>query len=236
MTQATRRRAALAVTSVAVMGPLMPAARAAPLEQIGGWVLNCPQSVPGATPGSEPCLMRLNQRFFDKAGITGDLEVEAHGKSLVPVIALRGLSTEVLMAAAMAGKAEASIQFDGGAREVLNCAPGVAGYFCSPNDAATQRLAARLPAARSATVRVSVSMAGMNPLPVQEKSLGLSGTKDALARLRTAGPSQVPSPMTAFGPASPAGMMEMVDKALKAAGYPNGIADLRARLAKYMRK
>ncbi|MDR3529970.1 MAG: hypothetical protein P4L90_05365 [Rhodopila sp.] len=219
---------ALALGLVAMLG----SASAATQEQIGSWVLSCP----GDTPGAEPCLMRFNKRFFDKAGITGDLEVQAEGKSLVPVIALRGLSSEILMAAAMAGKTEASVQFGGGQREDLACAASSAGYICSPNDAAASRLAAGLPAARSVTVRVSVPVTGMTPLPVQEKSLDLSGTNEALTRLRTVGPSQVPSPMTALASQTPGALMGMADKALKAAGYQNGAADLQALLGKYMKK
>jgi hypothetical protein len=76
----------------------------------------------------------------------------------------------------------------------------------------------------------------MNPLPAQERTLDLFGTKEALARLRIVGPSQVPSSMTALESPSPGAMMGIVDKALKAAGYRNGTADLQAMLAKYMKK
>jgi hypothetical protein len=227
-----RTVAYLAIGIIAIGG----SARAATQEQIGSWVLNCP----GDTPGAEPCVMRFNKRFLDKRGITGDLEIQARGKSLVPVIALRGLSSEMLMAASLAGKAEASVQLGGGPREDLNCAVSSSGYICSPNDAGTQKLAAGLPLARSVTVRVSVSMAGMSPgmipLAAQEKALDLSGTNEALARLRTVGPSQVPSLMTALASQSPEGMMGMADKLLKAAGYPNGTAQLQALMAKYMKK
>jgi hypothetical protein len=229
MRQASRWTAALAVSFVAFAGT----GRAATQEKIGSWVLSCA----AGAPGSEACLMRTSTRFFEKAGITGDLEIDAQGKFLVPVIALRGLSNEMLMtAASMGGKADASIQFGGDPPEALNCSASNAGYFCSPSGAAVQKLATALQAARSVTVRVTVSMAGLNPLPSQEKSLDLSGTKEALARLRTAGPSRVPSPMTASAPQSPGAMMAMADRALKAAGYQNGMADLQAMMAKYSKK
>jgi hypothetical protein len=138
-------------------------------------------------------------------------------------------------AAALGGKAAASIQHGGGERVELNCAPGSAGYFCSPAAAVAPKLAAGLREARSVTVRVSVSMAGMDPLPAREKSLDLAGTQQALVRLRTAGPTR----LSASGPRSPGampnGMMAMADKALKAAGYQNGMA-LRMMLAKYRGK
>jgi hypothetical protein len=203
-------------------------AAAATQEQIGSWVLICPPS--------EPCLLRAEKRFFDKTGVTGELEVLADGTSLVPVIALRGLPTELLMAAAMAGKTEASMQFGGGPREPLACAPSAAAYICSPPDDAAHALAAGLPTARSVTVRLSVMVPGLKPLPIQDKALDLSGTAEALARLRIAGPSQIPRPITALASPSPGAFMGMADKALKAAGYPNGVADLQALVAKYRAK
>jgi hypothetical protein len=217
----------LAIGLIAISG----SARAATQEQIGSWVLDCP----GNKPGAEPCIMRFNKRFLDKGGITGDLEIQGQGKTLVPVIALRGLSPEMLMAASLAGKTEASVQFPGGPKEDLNCAASSSGYICSPKDDAGPKLSAALASARSVTVRIGVSMAGMSPLPPQEKALDLSGTAEALAKLRTAGPSQVPGPMTAMASQSPEGMMGMADKMLKAAGYPNGVQQIQALMAKYMK-
>ena len=204
-------------------------ARAATEEHVGSWVLSCPAAVANA----EPCLLRLEKRFFDTAGITGELEVQALGKTLVPVIALRGVPDEILLAAALAGKAEASMRFAGGPREELGCAPSSVGFDCSPKDDAARKLAAGLASARSVTVRVSVSVAGMKPVPVREKSLDLSGTSEALARLRAVGPTQVPGPLTALASRTPSALMAVADKALRAAGYSNGVADLRALLGKY---
>ena len=216
---------------VLALGLLMWAAsaRAATQEHVGSWVLNCP----GAVANAEPCLLRLDKRFLDTAGITGDLEVQALGNTLVPVLALRGLPDELLLAAWMAGKTEASMQFAGGPREDLGCAPSRAGYVCSPKDDAARKLAAGLASARSVTVRVSVAVAGLKPLPVREKSLDLSGTSEALARLRMVGPTSVPGPLTALASQTPSELAAMADRALKAAGYPNGMADLRVLLEKY---
>jgi hypothetical protein len=208
-------------------------AQAATQEHIGGWELTCP----GETPRSEPCLLRLDKRFLDKGGITGDVEIQALGKTLVPVIALRGLPADLLLAASLAGKIDASMQLGGGLKQDLTCIPTSTAYICSPQDEAATRLAAALPAARSVTVRVAVTVTGLNPLPVQEKSLDLTGTNEALARLRTVGPSQLPSgPITALASQPPGALMGMADKALKAAGYPNGVADLQALVAKYRGK
>jgi hypothetical protein len=203
-------------------------ARAATHEQIGSWVLSCP----GDNAKSGPCQLRANKRFLDKAGFTGDLEIEAQGHTLVPVIALRGLSKEMLTAASMIGKTEVTLQFAGGDREDLACAASAAGFICSPNDAAGQRLATALPGARSVVARVAVTVTGLKPLPAQEKTLDLSGTNEALTRLRAVGPTQVPAPMTAVASQSPASLIGMADKALKAAGYPNGAAELQTLMGK----
>jgi hypothetical protein len=219
------------ILALGLMVPASPAA-AATQAHIGSWLLTCPAE----TPAPEPCILRLEKRFLDEAGITGDLEVRAIGKMLVPVITLRGLSGELLVAAALASKTEASMQFGDGPRETLDCAPSSLGYICAPKDEAAGRLAAGLPSARSLKVRVTVAVSGLKPLPVQEKTLTLAGTDEALEKLRTVEPTRVPSALTPAASQSPAALATMADKALKAAGYPNGIADLQALLAKYRGK
>ncbi|HBK04657.1 MAG TPA: hypothetical protein DDZ81_02205 [Acetobacteraceae bacterium] len=219
------------VLAIATLAAIPVLASAATEQQIGSWVISCPD-------GSHECLMRFNKHFLDKAGLTGDLEVQSQGRTLVPVIALRGLSSEILMAASMAGSTDASIQFPGAPRQQLTCNATKAGYICAPDEAAGQQLSAGLATARSVTVRVGLSVAGMSPLPAQEKSLDLSATNEALARLRVVGPSPVPNPVAGDGSAvqSPAGMMGMADKMLKAAGYQQGVSGLQALIAKYMNK
>ncbi len=139
----------LCQTIILTAATLSPAVAATP-EQIGSWVLDCSNTA--------ACQLRSNKRFLEKGAITGDLEVRAQGKTLVPVIALRGLPADLLAAASMAGKAEASMQFPGTPREELDCTISTAGYFCAPKDNAAQILAARLPTARSVTVWVSVTV------------------------------------------------------------------------------
>ena len=211
----------LAFSSI-ILAAICPAASAATLEQIGSWVLSC--------PADETCVLRLNNRFLN-AGVTADLEVQAQGGMLVPVIAVRGPSSEILAAAALAGNTTATLQFPGGPALELSCGASNTGYFCAPKDDAAQKLAAQLPRARSVTVRVSVAVNGL-PLRPQERSVDLSGTSEALAKLRKAGPAQVPSTSSQ----SPMALTGMADKALKASGYPNGIADLQALMAKFLKK
>ncbi len=211
---------------LALMAPI--ASAAATQEHVGSWVISCPDSA--------PCAMRFNKRFLDRAGVTGDLEVQAQGRVLVPVLALRGLSKELLAAATMAGNAAVTLQFAGSPREALDCAISEAGYICAPNGDAATKLAAGLATARRVTVRVAVTVTGMNALPPQERSLDLAGSADALARLRAMGPTPVPNAKTALAAQSPAGLMGAADRALKAAGYANGLAGLQARFSQYLRK
>ncbi len=197
-------------------------------EHVGSWVINC--------PGSGPCVMRFNMHVLDKAGVTGDLEVMARGRALVPVLTLRGLSSELLTAAGMAGRASVSMQFAAGTHETLDCAISQAGYICAPNGEAAAKLAAGLATARQATVRVALTIAGISPLPPQERSMALAGTADALVRLRILGATPVPTVKSAPAAQSPEGLLGAADRALKAAGYPDGVAGLQARLGQYLRK
>jgi hypothetical protein len=226
MSHAARHNLLLALLFAA----MTTAAATAPQRQIGSWILDCPTDKPG------PCRMHLNQRLVDQAGITADLEVQAQGKTLVPVIAVHGLPSELLMQAAMLGHTEASLRFANGKREDLVCAATKDAYLCAPSDSAAQRLAVALPHAQTVTIRVSMVVDGLKPLPAQEKSLDLSGTTEALARLRSLGALQMPAPLPAPAVSSPARLMEMADKALKAAGYQNGVAGLQGLLAKYLQK
>ncbi len=64
-------------------------------EPVGSWLLACD----GAA-----CVLRHKDRLFRGAGVTADMEVRAAGKALVPVVTLRGLPNQVLLASAMAGE------------------------------------------------------------------------------------------------------------------------------------
>jgi hypothetical protein len=220
---------------VAAHAGMAGVAAAATQEQIGTWVISCP----GEMSKSSGCLMRSSRRFLDKASVIGDLEVQAQGRILVPVIAFRGVSAEALMTASLIGKIEASIRLQGGAPEELHCAASAADhasameYICGPSEADRAKVAEGLPAARAAIVRVAIVINATKPLPALEKSLELSGTNEALERLRALGPTQLPGPMPAPAARSSSALLGMADRALKAAGYPNGVAQLQSLLAKY---
>ncbi len=199
----------------------MNGAAAASSATIGSWILDCPGE-PSPSETNQGCILRHKDRFFAMAGISADLEVQQIGKTLVPVIALRGLPAELLLASSLTGKALASLQFPGGPPIDLACGASGAIYVCSPGETATRALAAALPHAKAVTVRVAVTPPGMDPLPAQSRLLQLSETPDALIRLQAAGPMQGPAPIQPL----PRGWVALIDKGLKAAGYKNGSADL----------
>lgn len=204
-------------------------------ESIGSWILSC---------RGQACVLRHKDRLLDAAGIVADLEARAAGSAadppiggkpvstgaggaqLVPVIVVRGVSDELLLAATAAGTLHASLQFLRAAPVDLPCALDAAGFLCAPRDEAVPALAAAFILARSLTVRMSLSLAGSNPLTVKDRTLPLAGTPKALARLRAAGPP----------PAAPDGWLSLLDRGLKAIGYRNGMADLRALLLEYLRR
>jgi hypothetical protein len=194
---------------------ILIATMAAAPEPIGSWVLEC---------GGAGCVLRHRDRLFAGAGMTADLEVRAVGKALVPVIVVRGVPNQMLLASSMAGKAEASEQLPGAARVVLRCGIGDGGYVCAPADDAIAALAAGLPAARSVALRVSLSVSGTNLQTVRERTLDLAKTPEALARLRAVGAP----------PAEPSGLVGLLNRGMKAAGYRNGTADLPGLVAGYL--
>ena len=172
-------------------------ARAVERENIGSWVIIC------AGPG-EPCLMRHSRRLYDQSGVTAELEVMAQGRSLVPVVILRGVPTELLMTASMTGSASLSIRFPGARPEVFGCVATSAGGLCAPSDDAAPRVAAEFARARVVTLRLTATAPGMGPLPEQQRVLDLTGTPSALSRLRIAGPTVLPGPAAALTSQFPA--------------------------------
>lgn len=235
----------IAAVAALILAVAASPARAANEEHIGTWTVGCPG-------GNQPCGMRFSKRFIEQNGITGDLEVNSQSGSLVPVIALRGLPQEAVNVASVAGRAEASMQFGSGAPENLNCFGTEGGFVCAPEGGSAAKLAAALPNASAIKIKVGLSVSGLSGLPSQEKTLDLTGTAQALAKLKTVGAPSVPKPalstmaaqLTAQGALAslksggqpPSAIMEMADKMLKAAGYPGGVAALQEKLRKYLNR
>ena len=182
-------------------------------EEIGSWVLSCPAAV------REPCLMRHRDWVVPPvgAGPTAALEVQARGDALVPVVSLRGLS----VSAALLVKPTVSLAFDNGKRIDLTCGLRGASYACAPDAASVRAAADALPTARIVAVAVKLSVPGGLTLPPRDRSLDLAGTEAALTRLRALG---------ATGEALPAypglDLQDFVDRTMRDAGFPNGVAGM----------
>ncbi len=154
-------------------------------ETIGSWTLSCPASQ------SEPCTLRASDWIWpvEAGGLSAALEVQRRGAELVPVIAVRGLSSAMMVGGIAAVKPTVALGFDGGGAFVLRC--GMTGGFlaCGPDAAVLSAISAALPTAQTAAVEVSLSLpTGSVALP-RAVTLRLSNTAEALGRLRAAGAS-----------------------------------------------
>lgn len=204
--------------SVAVLLCLLApvAARAAPAEQdIGSWVVACP------TQGN--CLMR-HQSWVLPPGTgrpSAALEVQRRGDSLVPVVTLRGLSTQAAIGGMLTMKAAVAVSFDSGPAADLACDLGGDAIVCAPQGSAVALTAAELPTARSATVRIQLSLPGLMALPAQQRTMALQATPQALAQFRAVGPSGEALPVEAG-----LDWRGFVDRVLRGLGFQNGAADL----------
>ena len=122
-------------------------------------------------------------------------------------------------------KPTVKVGLDGGKRVDLTC--GISGtyYACSPDATAVAALAAALPRAQVLSATMTLTIPGMMALPPQERTLELTGTATAQARLLAAG---------AAGEALPSypglDIQGLLDRILRDLGFPNGAADALPKL------
>jgi hypothetical protein len=157
------------------------------------------------------------------------LEVQRRGDVLVPVIVVRGLSVSAALAGAFLVKPSVNFGFDRERRIELSCGISGPDYDCAPDAAAVRGMAAVLPTARTAWVRVALSIPGVTSLPPRDQSLELMDTEAALARLAVLGPS---------GEALPAlpglDLRGFLDQVARDLGYQNGLADIVPKLVPWV--
>jgi hypothetical protein len=160
---------------------VLPGAHAAPADDaaIGSWRLICP--APNA------CVLRHARARLDAAGVTIALEVRSIRGALVPVVALSGLSGQ----AALLAELTVGLRLDRGAWTDMPC-EGLS--ICAPPDAALAAVAQAFPAARTVGLRMTLSLPGVTGLPRPDVSFGLSGTAEALRRLRASGTVEEAAP------------------------------------------
>jgi hypothetical protein len=190
-------------------------------QQIGTWVLDC-QTV--ATPG---CVLRHRNWILPPGGGHPGvaLEVQRRGDALVPVVLVRGLSTQVTVGLLAAGT-QVALRFDPGPSVGLACGVEAAAIVCAPDGASIAAAATALPVAHSVEVQLQLNLPGTSTPPMHGGSLDLQDTREALARLRAGGPAGETLP------AQPGlDLAGFLDRLLRAAGFTNGVADLLPRLA-----
>jgi invasion protein IalB len=207
---------ALCAAPAVAQAPVRPAN-----ETIGSWILSCPPDV------AEPCLMRHRDWVVAPASGTPSaaLEIQLRGDALVPVITVRGLPTSAAVDSAFVVKPTVNLGLDGGKRIDLSCEISGTDYACAPDAAAVPALAAAIPKARVLSASLTLTIPGMVALPPQDRTLELTGTAVAQARLLAAG---------ATGEALPSypglDIQGFLDRIMRDLGFPNGSADAVPKL------
>jgi hypothetical protein len=194
-------------------------------EEIGSWVLACP--APPAGTQADGCILRHKSWVLapGNGGPSAALEVQMRGDSLVPVVALRGMPTQAAVGGSLVLKPDVAVRFDNGPRSPMSCGLSGAAYACAPQLAAIGPTAAALPKAHAVTVRIELTIPGMMTLPPTERTMELSGTEAALARLRAVGA------ITEALPEVPGlDWQGFLDHMLRAAGFANGAGDVLPKL------
>jgi hypothetical protein len=195
-------------------------------RSLGTWVLDCPDNA---------CTLRHAHPLFARAGVIADLEVRATEAGRVPVVAVRGLPRDPMLSAAVAAGIRATLQLGNQAPAPLSCGLAGEAYLCQPTGAAAASLARTLPDAGSVTIALAAALPGQEVRPIGKRTLDLAGTREALAHLPTR-PTLAEVSTGEIGPQPiPRGWLALLDRGLKAVGYPNGSADLSTLLSRYLK-
>lgn len=149
-------------------------------QAIGSWLLQCKES--GCILHDRDWILPPGFSQFAAA-----LEVQRRGKSLVPVVTLRGLSTEQAVGGLLTLQPRATLHFTPGPNANLDCEMDGGAVICAPQGDAVATTSAALPSARQVEVGLQLGAPGLMPLPSQGRVLALQRTPEALARLRSAG-------------------------------------------------
>lgn len=177
------RGAALRRMACAVWLPLLlaTAARADQARDIGSWELTC--------PAAGGCTLRAREWVLPPGPgrPAAALEVQSRGQWLVPVVTLRGLTTQQALGGLLALQPRATLRFDSGPTAELPCELSGQAVVCAPQGDAVAATAAALPTAHSIAVGLQLGAPGMMQLPSQGRTLALQGTATALDQLRSAG-------------------------------------------------
>jgi hypothetical protein len=198
---------------------LLLLAAAAP-QPIGSWLLDC--SDPGA------CVLQHRSWLLPPGGDhpSAALNVERRGDWLVPVVTLREVSTRMAVGGLLALHPRVVLRFNSGLSADLSCGLDGAALVCAPQGPDIAATADALPVATSMQAQVLLSLPGGATLPARAGTLALSGTAEALARLRAAGAAGESLPVV-----QGLDWIGFLDRVMRAAGFENGAAGFVSRLA-----
>lgn len=216
MQGATPRRVTICLAALLSLA----AAPAEAPQAIGSWLLQCPPAG-GCTLQDRDWVVPPGT-----GGPSAALEVQRRGDALVPVVTLRGLTTQMAVGGLLTLQPRATLRFVPGPSAELACELDGDAVVCAPQGHAVAETAAALPVARTVAIGMQFGASGTTPLPGRTRDLALAGTREALARLRSAG---------AAGEALPAepglDWIGFIDRVLRAAGFRNGAMGLLPQLA-----
>ena len=221
-----KRRLVLAVLLLAAHLASTHPASAQPAAETGGtWIGDCGAEAHAA------CTLRYREHLFSKAGVTADLEIRSAGAARVPVIVLRGLPQDPVLATAVSSQVDATLQLDQGAAAHLSCGSAGDAYVCQPDSGSRAALDRALPQAQGVTLSLAATLPGHDALSLGSRRFPLSGTQQALGRT----PTLTGVPAGGAEPAIPPGWAGLVERALRAMGFQNGSTSLGAMLSRLFR-
>ena len=187
-------------------------------QQLGSWIVTCPADQQSS------CQMRHESWLLPPGtdGPTASLEVMQRGGRFVPVVALRGLTTQTALGGMLALNATVTLGLDNGPPAPLPCGLDGVAIICAPaGDAPTA-----LVSAHTAQVRIALSIPGIASLPEQSRSVELLRTADAIATFRSTAPADLTVPLPGLD------WHDFLDRLLRQAGFERGVADVLPRLSR----
>ncbi len=202
-----------------IAGPAMAVAQPRPANQeIGSWVLTCPAEAP-----RDPCQLhhRTGVLAQSPGGMSASLEVLNRGDQFIPVVAMRGLSTQAALGGVLTMQATVGLRFDGAPRIELSCGLDGGAVVCAPGVDAGALAAGELVTARSVLVQMKLGLPGGLALPEQARSLDLARTADALVAFHATAPASESVPVVAG-----LDWRGFLDRLARDAGFANGLADV----------
>ena len=159
-------------------------------EEVGSWLAAC---VRDARPGPPPCDIRHRTWLLPPSAghVSAALEIGLRHGVAVPVVTLRGVSIPDATGTLLALATGVTVQFGADPPVRLPCGYAEDVLSCAPGRVDAPAASAQLRQATNAVIRLHVAPStGLKlpfALPDQQRSLDLTRTADAIARLQPSG-------------------------------------------------